>query len=225
SNRDEKQVRKSALPPRPYRHNDATLFYPKDAEAGGTWIAMKDNGDAAVLLNGGFRKHIPAPPYRKSRGLVFLDVAEAAQPEETFINTPLDNIEPFTMILYVAGTLLECRWDGYKKHCKLLDGTLPHTWSSVTLYDAAVRQKREAWFDEWLTAHPSPSVNDVLHFHHFGGDGDTANDIRMRRGNVYSTVSITVMQLTGIKNTMHYFDLNNNHSFTTQIDVAGVTAV
>jgi hypothetical protein len=31
------------------------ITYPKDADAGGTWIAKHENGNAVVLLNGGFK--------------------------------------------------------------------------------------------------------------------------------------------------------------------------
>jgi len=68
SNRDEKRSRKIALPPAQYEYNELKFVFPKDADAGGTWIAVKENGDAAVLLNGAFINHIAEPPYRKSRG-------------------------------------------------------------------------------------------------------------------------------------------------------------
>ncbi|MGL1516781.1 NRDE family protein, partial [Vibrio parahaemolyticus] len=48
--------------------------FPKDPDGGGTWIALKENGDVAILLNGAFENHIPAYPYRRSRGLIFLDI-------------------------------------------------------------------------------------------------------------------------------------------------------
>ena len=54
SNRDEKMLRKPAIAPQPYVINGNTLVYPRDADAGGTWIAMNENGNAAVLLNGAF---------------------------------------------------------------------------------------------------------------------------------------------------------------------------
>jgi len=216
SNRDEKRIRKAALPPRTYKHKHSAITYPKDADAGGTWIAMKDNGDAAVLLNGGLKKHIAALPYRKSRGLIFLDVFEEA-PVAAFKNILLDNIEPFTLVLFINGSLLECRWDGTKKYIKPLQAIVPHIWSSVTLYDDEVIRKREEWFAKWLTQNPAPAIEDVLSFHRFGGDGDERNDLRMNRDGIYNTVSITAIELTEDNNTMHYLDLKSNQSFTKQI--------
>ena len=50
SNRDEKNTRARAFAPGIEHHNGYKMVYPRDADKGGTWISMKDNGDAAVLL-------------------------------------------------------------------------------------------------------------------------------------------------------------------------------
>jgi hypothetical protein len=225
SNRDEKIVRKAAQPPRLYRHGTGAIVYPKDADAGGTWIAMKQNGDAAVLLNGGFKKHIANPPYRKSRGLVFIDIVEQEMPVEAFTLIHLDNIEPFTLILFVDSLLFECRWDGKNKHIRPLQHNRPHIWSSATLYEGAVIKKREQWFDEWLVKNAAPTPGDILNFHRFGGDGDARNDINMNRDGIYFTVSITVMHLTKHKSSMHYLDMRNNKTITSQVNVNNCMAV
>ena len=51
SNRDEKKLRGRAVAPAKYAVDCIGLIYPKDRDAGGTWIALRDNGIAAVLLN------------------------------------------------------------------------------------------------------------------------------------------------------------------------------
>src|SRR5437773_862042 len=76
-NRDEKSSRAKAIAPKQYIINGYALLFPRDSAAGGTWIAVNESGAAAVLLNGGFVKHPYRPPYRKSRGLVFLDIIAA----------------------------------------------------------------------------------------------------------------------------------------------------
>ena len=68
SNRDEKNSRSQAAPPAVYKLNNIMLIFPKDADAGGSWIALHENGNAAVLLNGAFEKHNPLPPYKKKQG-------------------------------------------------------------------------------------------------------------------------------------------------------------
>src|SRR5690349_21615601 len=112
SNRDEKTFRKKALPPQFYLHGGIRLIYPKDGDAGGSWIAVNENGNVAVLLNGGFEKHISKPPYRKSRGLVFIDVIKHISPSEYFLDADLFRIEPFTIIILEQNKLFECRWTG-----------------------------------------------------------------------------------------------------------------
>src|SRR5437763_13365204 len=116
SNRDEKLLRKQALPPRFYFHNDVQLIYPRDEDAGGTWIAVNNNGNVAVLLNGAFIKHASKPPYRKSRGLILLDIVKSNTALKYFFSTDLTNIEPFTIVLFEKNNLHECSWDGNKKY-------------------------------------------------------------------------------------------------------------
>ena len=103
SNRDEQTARRQALYPQVYEE----LIYPKDAMAGGSWIALKNSGDAAVLLNGAFVKHQRVSTWRKSRGLVFLDIIQAEQPLTSFQDLQLNDIEPFTLVLFINQMLFE----------------------------------------------------------------------------------------------------------------------
>lgn len=214
SNRDEKLRRSPALPPAVYPFATGNLLFPKDAQAGGTWIAAHENGQAIVFLNGGFVKHIPEPPYRKSRGLVLLDLVDSANAYTSFQSISLHQIEPFTAIIFVEGQLYECRWDGHQKHVKQLPATEPHIWSSVTLYDAEVIGKRNSWFAQWLQQNPGPTGDDILHFHQFTGDGDSHNDLRMNRNGLMLTVSVTQMVVTEDSTHMQYLDLINNRPYT-----------
>lgn len=58
SNRDEKVVRPSALPPQEYEWKDKKIVYPKDPQAGGTWYVVSKDGTLIVLLNGAEEKHV-----------------------------------------------------------------------------------------------------------------------------------------------------------------------
>src|SRR4030095_8742061 len=156
SNRDEKTFREKALQPKSHLLDDVRLIYPKDGEAGGSWIALNENGNVAVLLNGGFEKHISKPPYRKSRGLVFLDIIKHTSPAKYFLDVDLFKIEPFTIVLFEQNKLIECRGTEEEKFCKELDQLKPHIWSSATLYDENIRKKREQWFKQWLNKNPYP---------------------------------------------------------------------
>jgi len=216
SSRDENAARPQAIAPGIYKKNGFALLYPKDAAACGSWIALNENGNMAVLLNGAFIKHEPKPPYRKSRGLVFLDIIAHPQPNHYFAEIDLANIEPFTVVLLVNRCLYECRWDGAKKHDKQLDETKTHIWSSATLYSPAATSKRNYWFNKWLTETGSPTQEDIFNFHRLAGDGDSTNSVLMNRGGELLTVSITGIVLNNGKGTMHYFNvLNNKAAFNT----------
>jgi hypothetical protein len=222
SNRDEKHWRSNALPPAVYPAASGNLLFPKDGDAGGTWIAAHENGNAIVFLNGGFIRHTPQPPYRKSRGLILLDLLDSQDPAMTFKTISLQQIEPFTAVLWNTGRLFECRWDGSQKYTNRLSVSTPHIWSSATLYDEAVVEKRKSWFSKWLqqprkTKQPVPE--DILHFHQFTGDGDTHNDLRMNRNGQVFTVSVTLLTLTDEFTQMHYLDLKNNNTFTQHLTV------
>jgi hypothetical protein len=217
SNRDEKTVRKQAIPPQPYLINKATILFPKDADAGGTWIAMKNNRHAAVLLNGGFVKHTANPPYARSRGLVFLEIAAAEDAVKHYHQISLENIEPFTTILYRENELFECRWDGSQKHIKQLSSTEPHIWSSVTLYDNDVIRRRERWFSKWLERNSNPTQEDIFFFHQFGGDGDEENALVMKRQDIYHTVSVTGIELRPDNGKMKYLDMKDGRIYEQDI--------
>ncbi|HRH50701.1 MAG TPA: NRDE family protein [Panacibacter sp.] len=221
SNRDEKADRKQALQPASYCDDDITLVYPKDVDAGGTWIALHNNGNAAVLLNGAFTAHVSEPPYNKSRGIIFLDVISSDMPVEKFQRIDLTNIEPFTLVVFDDNNLYECRWDGSRKYHKQLNKNKHHIWSSATLYNEEIVKKREQWFAKWLKENPTPSMQDILHFHQFAGEGDTQNDLLMNRNNNMLTVSVTGIEFNDERATMHYIDLKDNVLYQQQIAFMG----
>lgn len=210
SNRDEKSWRESALVPQFYAFDTGSVLFPKDPHAGGTWIATHENGNAIVFLNGAFEAHTPNPPYKKSRGVVLLDLINSHSPCNSFLSINLNNIEPFTAVIFDQGFLFECRWNGNKKFREQFDASRPYIWSSATLYDKPVRDKRQVWFETWIKEKNDPTLQEILHFHRFTGDGDHQNDLLMNRDGKVGTVSITSVQVQGPKITMHYLDLQNN---------------
>jgi hypothetical protein len=207
SNRDEKLLRAPALLPDPYEFNSGKILFPKDGEAGGTWVAIHNNGNAMVLLNGAYHKHVPRPPYRKSRGLVFLDIFDHACPKSAFESIELDDIEPFTLVIWECGHLWEARWDGQEKYMTLLPVNAPRIWSSVTLYDDEVVGLRKAWFERWLRETSSKTAEAIRQFHEFGGNGNENISLKMNRDGKLQTVSITGIEITDGKVVMHYKDL------------------
>ena len=219
SSRDENASRSKALIPAAYQQDGVALLYPKDTVANGSWIALNQNGNAAVLLNGAFIKHEPISPYRKSRGLIFLDIIAHPQPKFFFTAIELDNIEPFTLVLFVNSCLYECRWDGKEKYCKQMDESRRHIWSSATLYAPAIISSRKNWFAKWITETDSPTQETIFNFHRFAGDGDNSNSILMNRGGKMLTVSITGIELDNDKGIMQYFDVAEKKTSCTILEL------
>lgn len=214
SNRDEKLLRRQAFPPTIYFENCQRIIYPKDTEAGGSWIAVNEKKVTAVLLNGGFVKHESKPPYRKSRGIILLEIVQTILPVQYFLQTDLSGIEPFTIILF-NNYLHQFTWTGDIKYCRQLDPLQSYIWSSATLYDQNTVAKRERWFADFLNKNPYPSKDDIFNFHVTTGDGDKQNDLNMDRDGLLSTVSITSVELFDHHCIMRYADQVNNNLFQT----------
>lgn len=217
SNRDEKQFRSQALQPHIYTNLLGKIMYPRDPDAGGTWIAVHERGHAMVLLNGGFEGHLPDPPYRRSRGQIVLDFMACVSPAKCFKDIDLAAVEPFTAVIWDQGQLLTCVWDGMEKHTMHEDTAKPHIWSSSTLYSREVRRKRSSWFSVWQQDHPSFDQKDIIDFHRFSGDGDTYNDLLMNRDGKVFTVSITSLAIKKDQAEMIYLDLKDQKSYIQKI--------
>lgn len=211
SNRDERISRAQTLPPARYDEVGMHLFYPRDMESTGTWIAASSGGLTFCLLNGAFEAHIPAPPYRKSRGLILLEILKAGSADKFLINQSLEGIEPFTLVMISENSavlqLQELRWDGRKVWLQDIDSGIPAIWSSSTLYPPETRRQRELWFREWLQQHPEPTREDLFQFHSYGGSDDQENNLIMKRPNDRQTISITAVQLKDGKKSMLFHNL------------------
>lgn len=192
SNRDEQHSRQPALPPQWHLAGGVPVVFPKDAQAGGTWIAT--SGSVTVcLLNGALEAHRPKPPYRRSRGLMVLDFF-GYESEKAFIeHYDFTGIEPFTMLIvnhHGTLSLTELRHTEAGELCiDSRNAGQPHIWSSATLYEPPVCRERERWFAAWLADQKNNRLDGILDFHRFGGTGSEGNDLIMCRDTV-STVSI-----------------------------------
>jgi hypothetical protein len=217
SNRDENLSRACAFPPSIESFGKYQLAYPKDPKSSGSWIAIKNTGEAAVLLNGAFENHVKLNSYRKSRGLILLEIMYAKSPEEAFDAINLSEIENFTLLLYKKRRLLEYRWDGFQKHKESKNAGIPHIWSSATLYPYAVREQREQWFSSWMKSESDIDQQKVIQFHHSAGNEDQENGLVMQRSNNISTISISSVKVNSTEVIMRHEDLKE-HSIK-QIDL------
>jgi len=205
SNRDEQTARPLAFSPELDKINNTLIAYPKDPKAGGTWFAINEFGAISVLLNGGFEKHISAPPYRKSRGLVLLDIASTQFPAETISEYLLDEIEPFTLVLYNQKRLTEFRWDGKKKHFMELDENHPYLWSSATLYSPEISKNKQVSFEHFLSENVEITSELLLDFH--ANEDDPENGFRINRSEKVKTLSTTQALFSDSKIVLKHKDL------------------
>ncbi len=213
SSRDVPFVREKAIFPKEYLDDDVKITYPKDGQAGGTWIGHSSKRRLICLLNGGFKNHYltvkPNITYRKSRGLIVLDLLKETEINSALSDIDLNQIEPFTLVIVDWNKtlqLLELVWDGKRKHVKKLPQE-KYIWSSSTLYDEKMKTLREDWFFK----HKKYDASSVLDFHHKAGIGDKNIDVIMKREKV-GTVSITQVSKVEDTVTMDYEEILHHNS-------------
>jgi hypothetical protein len=207
SNRDEKVIRPSAIPPRDYNINGKNVIFPKDPKAGGTWFVVDANGTVLVLLNGADEKHKVELPYRKSRGLIVLDIISSLSPKDFWEEIDLENIEPFTLVLFQNNALFQLRWNGIQKETTPLDIHKNHVWSSSTLYPAAIREKRSKWFYTFLETNSEISETEMLRFHRYTEQENQENGLVINRNDEMKTLSITQSVIEKNKVAILHYDL------------------
>lgn len=212
SNRDEHIGRQTAYAPVIETINGQPILFPKDARAGGTWFAASAEAVVAVLLNGAFVKHVPQQPYRKSRGLVLLDIITAHQPFVFIEEVSLEGIEPFTLVLHQFDRLTELRWDGNNKHTRELDANGHYIWSSATLYTDEVITHRKKLFEEFIRLKPIPTPGAVQEFHS-DDHRDEENGFVINRNTGMKTFSITQAEIGQEQIIFRHTDLLQHQQF------------
>jgi Transport and Golgi organisation 2 len=219
SNRDEKVIRPSAIAPKNYSINNKNIIFPKDPKAGGTWFAVDESGTILVLLNGANEKHKVTLPYRKSRGLIVLDMISSLSPKDFWQEINLDNIEPFTLVLFQDNELYQLRWNGINKESIVLDTAKNHVWSSVTLYPKEIRENRADWFHSFLSrsfgTNAILSETEMLHFHRHTEKDNQENGLIINRNDELKTLSITQSVTEMNKVAILHYDLIANKDFET----------
>ena len=225
-NRDEAPNRSTQSIVKEKTSKGNTLLFPRDAQAGGTWIATSQDGRTACLLNGAFLLHRRALPYRRSRGLILLDFFDWEDPDAFFQHYDLDRIEPFTFLYFekpsnesAVQRVTELRWDGQQRFLKELPPQIPHFWCSATLYPPEMQMRREQVFRDWLNHQSpnhqlhqspipqSPTPQSLIILHQTGNINDPENNYVMNRAERVRTVSITQVVLDEKNAQMKYLDL------------------
>jgi len=218
SNRDEAIGRKT-LPIDSYHVNDTRMLFPKDQVAGGTWIAASEHQQMICLLNGGYQNHTKLNMYRHSRGVVVTDILSGNSLSKDMEAYNCEGLEPFTLVGVDWSNELafyELVWDGKKKHFSKLDTSIPHIWSSSTLYTDEMKQMRKDWFADYQLNNKI-DINSIINFHKTGGVGNEFYDLQIKRGDL-QTRSITQVYLDNDSPIMRYEDLIINRVFETSFE-------
>lgn len=207
ANRDEAKSRKIANFPKYKNNNGKKVLFPQDGDAYGSWVAM-NNRKVVSLLNGAYHHYNHQPPYRKSRGIVLLDCFDYPNFKDFANNYNFDQIAPFTIVCLTHQpklTIQLLRWDGKKHTIESLDPNEAHIFSSIPLYPKEIRSKREEMFATFIQNKKQLEVDDLVHFHKFGGDKNIP--IKLDESNFVRTVSITAIQKKDSDLQMQYHDL------------------
>lgn len=212
SSRDEKVRRLTDLP-KVYPQKNCKLLYPKDSIANGTWIAVSDSKRYACLLNGAFDKHESKGNYQKSRGQILLEAFNYSNFLDFIEAINLQGIEPFTLLLIDASENImfhELRWDEEQKYVKEINPTLPQIWSSSTLYEKEIKEKRELLFYDWITRFRDEEYINILNFHIVKHDLKEEDNILMNRSEEMKTVSVSQLLVLEEIEKFTYHDLLAN---------------
>ena len=223
SNRDEKDFRPT-ISPEVYLHEGISVGFPKDAKAGGSWIAVNEKGRLCCLLNGAYNAHKKQNFHTTSRGKVLLELAASQYKVEEFFNEKeLESVEPFTIVTIDQNnskifSFSEFVWDGKEKHFRVLDKSSPHIWSSTTLYTDEDRKLRNVWFSDFFKKFKNNISPDQIYSFHSGSHttDSSINVITSRKGGL-KTVSITQVQPHNNKLFMKYADLLNKSNHELEI--------
>ena len=214
--RDESPLRDKATEPVIDRTGSVKFIAPKDSLAGGTWVGVNEFNNVIILLNGGFENHIKKDNYKKSRGLSVLELLQSELPVIDWNLMDMTGIEPFTLIIRSDNNLFQLVWDGHHKHKTLMDTTIPHIWSSSTLYNPFIKEYRKQLFEKW--AENGPVISDLSILNFFKTYSDNNNGFIMNRSETLSTLSYSFIEIQN--NEKAIFNYCDFQSFqNTHIDI------
>ena len=126
----------------------------------------------------------------------------------------LENIEPFTLVVFENQKLYQLQWNELDKEMIQLDTSKNYIWSSSTLYTVSIREQRAVWFYSFLESEKSVSELDILNFHKNTEDGNQENGLVINRNNLLKTLSITQTVIEKNKVSISHHDLIANQEFS-----------
>lgn len=219
--RDERPLRLQAIVPS-FIHGNSNYIAPVDPSGGGTWAGVNDNGNVIILLNGGFQNHTKKNSYAKSRGKIVTELLADNMPVIEWNLMNLNDVEPFTLIVWSEEKLFQLVWDGCQKHRINLSKAAAHIWSSATLYGETAKNYRTALFNKWMSTSKKITKLSLLNF--FNTHNDAHNGFLMTRDEKIKTLSYTFITLGKDKSAvMHYHDFlsGTEHNLTITLAIKG----
>ncbi len=203
SNRDE-SIRRAAEKPKIYHELDTQLYYPRDKQAGGTWIGISKGKRFMSLMNGAFQKYDISKTYAKSRGVVLKDLLSATE-ILTFIEAyDFRAVAPFFSLLFSweSGVqIYEIVWDGERIYLDQRDERNPAIWSSRMSYSSEQHKKKEQQFQRLLKENERWNAASLWGFHHEEGKGEEEG-VLINRGAFRTTY---ISQFEHAPNTLDQF--------------------
>jgi hypothetical protein len=225
--RDENPERQRAIiPEQIYTAGKCSFIAPVDPLGGGTWAGVNELGNVIILLNGGFKNHTKKNDYVKSRGSIVTYLLKVEAPLNDWYLMELDNIEPFTLIVWANEKLFQLIWDGDQKYQFELSKEETHIWSSSTLYDERAKKIRLKLFADWISTKPSVSKLSLLNF--FKNYDDIWNGFLINRNKKIKTLSYTFIDISAREvATVSYFDFtaDTHHSIKTALQSKKESAI
>ena len=192
-NRDEQHNRATSLPPTGW---DEGFLAPRDADAGGSWLAAKPDGTLLALLNH-YPPDQPFIPEAKSRGsLVTMLASRDVVPSASILRKlGVERMKPFRLVVLSRSTSVLLTWNGRRIMRKTLanEGGFITSSSWNTKPVTAARQKV---YRQWRRTASDGNLADMIEFHSFASHAKgSAWAICMSRDDA-RTVSLNTVRVT-----------------------------
>ncbi len=213
TNRDESTSRLAALIPSLYLKDNFCIYFPQDPHGKGTWIATSQYY-TLCLLNGGKAKHEKKSFYKKSRGLVLLEILIGLLKGEISPENTIDikGIEPFTLFIVQHQPNALYKWvysEDESMEISELANDKPHIHSSTTLYDEATSKLRAEWFEDFLEKSQDSEFSKLVDFHSHTNADNKEFGLRIDRKGITKTLSLSGVEYTN-NHKMHHIDFITN---------------
>lgn len=203
--RDENPER-TTYAPSFFERNQKRLLHPTDASRKGTWIGCTSENRSVVLLNGAFVNHLPNTRlYSESRGKMVLEAMQSARLKDVLEDRNLENFEPFTLLVFEAGTIHCLRWNGKERFLETPNPDEAHIWSSSTLYPKDQQLVRQRLFLQWMQSEGIRNEADLKAFLHSYNDPHFG--FFMQRNDFLRSVSLSIILKDPFAFTFQYTDL------------------